>query len=909
MTTSEGRTLYAAWVEADYGFTPQVRAAYLAMTKAQVQAELIAAGQTVPEDFLKWIDSDPIVEATVYGSPQGPVNVLRVLRSLDLDLGAEVVRKQYTQLALAMAVANAAEGPSVDLSPRQPIDLTIPPNPLKPVDTRDPNRQLDVNDYIINFLADHPVEYEDKQQPARMVEVQNPTDPSQPLMIEATAPEAEPIVEKRTRPMAAWEVMDSKEIQAEFNAYMKEHGFDVHIECETPRRSYIPHPDREAILAAAQVFRDAYIAKGLLPAARDAKPTPAEYFAYLIRNDQFQFPAELDRHWPLFPLNAPWPVLTYLAQSPLPLREGDDLWARYRDGGVIHTYGHYVGNIAQNGHLLAARSLAPFDFGYGSEQMMLKDGGVCGVMAGISTTNKLALGVPAITAGQPGHCALVVFRHDEKTGNYGLFGEQFITGAATTTPHALWLFEAKPVRKPMVYHSAVAWMINYDFAAGLDTSMVYRMLQQLPEADRAAHGLTLIQSALARNPYNLALVDAAQTLAPTADQQIAFWQALQPLLADAAKKSGCPTDSLYSQTVTAHLMARLVTLPVPENRTTAQEIYDWLKSQKQPNYPAQTRYQTTLQGLTAMLTNVESDLQAHLSGQRNPTNGRAMADKLAAAAAQITDKTFRKAWGQKMLGKLARHEIFIWHHRYRDHVVLDPAATAAAKIAGQRLAPRSELIEPRLDEIAKEWQNATRLKRDPKHCDRLAGKIRMLIPQVRDMDQRNAWRRKLLIITGHRPDVQNYRAMIETADWRVVSASRQNKRARGHAANAIDGNPNTLWLTDNGPEDAGGLPQEIVIDLGQDKTLRAFTYLPSVNVAAGMVDQWAVYTSTDARQWTLATEKTFNNLLARSASPGRAEQVATFAPVVARYVKFVAQHVVEGDSAVVAELGIIEASS
>ena len=77
---------------------------------------------------------------------------------------------------------------------------------------------------------------------------------------------------------------------------------------------------------AFAMFRTAYEAKGLLPAARDPFPSPAESAAYLIRNDKFRFPDKTakKRNWPHSPLNAPWPTLTLLAADNQPLRERED---------------------------------------------------------------------------------------------------------------------------------------------------------------------------------------------------------------------------------------------------------------------------------------------------------------------------------------------------------------------------------------------------------------------------------------------------------------------------------------------------------------------------------------------------------------------------------------------------------
>src|SRR5687768_5690361 len=65
--TSEAGALKAAWEKSDYSFTPEVKTAFLVFAKAQAKAELVKAGLALPNDFLAWVDSDPVVEASVYG--------------------------------------------------------------------------------------------------------------------------------------------------------------------------------------------------------------------------------------------------------------------------------------------------------------------------------------------------------------------------------------------------------------------------------------------------------------------------------------------------------------------------------------------------------------------------------------------------------------------------------------------------------------------------------------------------------------------------------------------------------------------------------------------------------------------------------------------------------------------------
>jgi len=136
-------------------------------------------GIELPPDFIAWIDGDPVIQASVYGCRRDPLPVLLALRSLEIDLGKTVVREEYPQLAIALAISRSyaasdrkASGwndgdvgqPDDDLpdvSPRSLLTLECPGDPRALVDTKDPDRELDVHDHVINFLEDHaPIEVE-----------------------------------------------------------------------------------------------------------------------------------------------------------------------------------------------------------------------------------------------------------------------------------------------------------------------------------------------------------------------------------------------------------------------------------------------------------------------------------------------------------------------------------------------------------------------------------------------------------------------------------------------------------------------------------------------------------------------------------------------------------------------------
>jgi len=509
---------------------------HLDAVRARTLAACADRGIELPADFLAWIDADPIRSASVWGCRTDPLPVVLGLRALELDLGPELVREAYPQLALAFAIEGSYAGPRAiapgwndgepsppglpDVTPRPRLELAIPSDPRVAVDTKDPTRPLDRNDHIVNFLEDHPeIEVE--------VEVREPA----PLEYDERGiakPAGKPVRAIRTerrRPYAA-DVIASAELQAEFNAYLAARGHpEVSIDCGDRRvhwRSTAAIDDAELrarIKAAHDLFHDAYRAKGRMPAERDRPPTPAESMAWFVRNDRHPFPDEVRaaRGWPRFPLDAPWPVLLMLAADAQPLREREEIWVRFRDDGEFRTYGEYIHDIAQQFDMQSARRLSPFPFSYGSIQMMWKDGGVCGTMGNIGARTWRICGVPASTAGQPGHCAIVVMDRDAASGEFTCRGEQYATGGdEVTTVHAGWNLDERGDRRPMVDHQAVAWGVNHGFGPFVETLVLARTFAALPPDERAAECLALVDATLALNPFGLAAIEAALEAAPDA---------------------------------------------------------------------------------------------------------------------------------------------------------------------------------------------------------------------------------------------------------------------------------------------------------------------------------------------------------------------------------------------------------
>ena len=792
--------MLAVCASEQYTFTPKVREAFLAYAKSQAQADLEAQGKSLPKEFLAWIDADPEVAGSVYGAHDTPSQVLLQLYSLRLDLGKARFEK-YRQLALAAAIVHAKRDAKADITPRDPLKLAINGDPRQPVNTKEPGRELDKNDHIINFLDENTIEEDvvvghkeavpELKYDERGVAIPAP---------KQGKPKKVPVIEKRKRSLYACDVLASKALQTRFNAHMKSNGHPVEIDCgdrviHWQSRDAVHGQQKKNIAAAYGMFRAAYEAKGLLPAQRDPAPSPAERCIYIIRNYEHRFPAETQaqRKWPRFPITAPWPVLTLLVDDDQPLREREERWTAFRDRGEFKTYGEYIGGIAQQFDMQSARRLKPYPFTYHTIQMMLKDGGVCGTMAAVSARSHVALGIPACQAIQPGHCAMVAFEYDPKRKLYACKGGQYATGGdEKTTPFARWFFgdAAKAYRRdpgfgvpgnprmPMVYHQSIAWAVNHNMASFLDSTTAHRVYQLLEEAERKGAGRKLLTSGLAINPCNFLLTDAAQAAAATAQEQVQFWRTFQATLQAAGDKAGCPADGLYSKTVKKKVFASIAKLPTPKDKQAAKEVYAFLQAEKCDAPEALVTYRLAVEGLPALLASTEAHYKEHLSSTRaeasseNDTACAMMAVMLKATAASITDEKQRKQWALGLRKQSEGREKYFGRWM---RVATDPAVAFLARQAGQRLPEDPQLMQSLLDRLAAELKQSVTGQRDIKQCRLLAARIEAAAKHTKDPDQKRKWAEGLSkIITGH-----------ET--FKPANARKNAKPLRDPCADAIEG--------------------------------------------------------------------------------------------------------------------------
>ena len=747
--------LYSALERSAGGFDVEVKEMFFGSRRAEAEVVLATRKVILPADFLDWVDSDPIVRATVYGARMSAADVLSVLYSLELDLGAPVVRKEHLQLALALSVVHANQGPNLDLSPRPLLRLVIPGDPRQRVDTKAADRPLDLNDHIINFLEDHEPVGEDVVIGHREVLPELKYDEKGVAIPQPKAkPVREPILEKRKRPLAAHDVFASRALQMEFNDYMRARGLDVSIDCGDgvihPKRcEMIRGPEARGILAAYKLFRAAYEAKGRLPAARDPAPTPSEKMAFLIRNDAHAFPEDVAtvRKWPRFPLKSPWPVLTLLAADNQSLREREDIWVRFRDRGEFRTYGEYIGGIAQQFDFQSARRLAPHDFTYGTYQMMIKDGGVCGTMANIAVRTYNTLGIPSCTAGQPGHCALIMMTRDPKSGAYAVKGGQYATGGDDkTSPHGAWPFGDGEGRRGMANHQSVAWAVNAGFPEYLDSLAAHLLFRSLPADLQSNHGGALLASALRINPFNILAAEFAFDTAGSPSDVLRVWSVLTGEVQRVSARPGCPVDSLYRTAMHGRMLARISKLPAPADPAESALVLAFLEAQPVGSPAALMRYHLHVHGMESLKARVDIAVSTHLServrASRADDDACARLAALVQAATDLeTDRKLRKAWAGVLLDQFNGREKYFGH---KNRVATDAAYSTLAKIAGRKLPGEEVLMQGLLDRLAGEVRTSVEGARDLKACRALSDRITAAAKALPDDARRATWGSALL---------------------------------------------------------------------------------------------------------------------------------------------------------------------
>ena len=135
--------------------------------------------------------------------------------------------------------------------------------------------------------------------------------------------------------------------------------------------------------------------------------------------------------------------------------------------------------------------------------------------------------------------------------------------------------------------------------------------------------------------------------------------------------------------------------------------------------------------------------------------------------------------------------------------------------------------------------------------------------------------------------------------WHILPDNQLSTNSKPE--NAID-EANTLWSTLQADTSKSFSPAQISIDLGEAQNIMAFTYLPRQDKqTAGLVDSFAFLISNDGREWLPVISGEFSNIKANPVE----QTVQLKQPVTARYIQFRATHVIAGNGATAAEIGVI----
>jgi F5/8 type C domain-containing protein len=131
--------------------------------------------------------------------------------------------------------------------------------------------------------------------------------------------------------------------------------------------------------------------------------------------------------------------------------------------------------------------------------------------------------------------------------------------------------------------------------------------------------------------------------------------------------------------------------------------------------------------------------------------------------------------------------------------------------------------------------------------------------------------------------------------------SEETAGENGAGANAVDGNPDTIWHTewqDASPEH----PHEIIIKLNEPTTLKGFTYLPRQDDSEnGMIKDYEFYVSDDGKDFGQPVKKgTFDS--------GKEKKTATFDAKKCQFIKLRAlSEINDAAWTSAAEIGVIAA--
>ena len=145
----------------------------------------------------------------------------------------------------------------------------------------------------------------------------------------------------------------------------------------------------------------------------------------------------------------------------------------------------------------------------------------------------------------------------------------------------------------------------------------------------------------------------------------------------------------------------------------------------------------------------------------------------------------------------------------------------------------------------------------------------------------------------------SYGSNLMKLEARVIEADSEDSANGNVAANAIDGDPETIWHTKWTPVN-DPMPHHLTVDLGRAVTLKGITYLPRQDMANGRIAECEIYCSAEPNVWAAPVAKV------KWPNTDKLQTVNFQQPVKARYLKVVARSEVNGQSfAAIAELDVL----
>lgn len=117
------------------------------------------------------------------------------------------------------------------------------------------------------------------------------------------------------------------------------------------------------------------------------------------------------------------------------------------------------------------------------------------------------------------------------------------------------------------------------------------------------------------------------------------------------------------------------------------------------------------------------------------------------------------------------------------------------------------------------------------------------------------------------------------------------------AALAFDGNPDTMWQVDR-------TPAHMIVDMKEAQKVSGFSYLPRQDgKTEGMTNRYRMELSTNGTDWETASEGEFGNLRANPV-----EQIISFEPREAQYIRFFSTSALDGTGSSAAEIKVFAAA-